>query len=280
MADIWMMLGLMLVAITACAAAGYLTTRRLNRSVAVVLAGLISAGMLVAGKYLSDSVFVAGVVPARFLPIFGNWLPMMAGLLVGVGWVLSHRSVPMKVVVLGMLLVAAMYLPYRPLFEERPQVRNRWTRSGVCLQTTGATCSAAASATLLNAIGIETSEKEMAELCFSTWRGTSLHGLLRGISEKLKGTPWRVRAAEMSKEDLARLKHPAILMVGLDELNAGNLKYVKDWGWIPGVEHSVVLFRAGDGRLDIGDPSTGRESWRLETLDVLWRGVAIVIERD
>lgn len=278
MGEIWLMLAAMALCMFGCSAGGYLVARRVGYSLAVVLAGLTAAAMLVFGRYLADSVWTAQIVPARMLPVFGNWLPLLAGVLAGIGWVISRRPVWVRVVPLGLLLLCAIYVPYRWLFEEHPAVRNIWA-GDLCLQTTDATCGAAAAATLLQSAGIPATEHEMVDLCFTTWRGTPLHGVVRGLAKKTEGTPWRVRVVRINEQALAELDRPAILRVGLDEGTTPNSRYVQQWGWVPGVAHMVVVTRFGpDGRLSIADPSTGWESWDHQALDVLWQGIAIYLE--
>jgi hypothetical protein len=39
------------------------------------------------------------------------------------------------------------------------------------------------------------------------------------------------------------------------------------------MRHTVVLFGVtSDGKVDIGDPSVGRELWDVADLNVLWQG--------
>ena len=273
------MLFIMLMCMAICAIGTFLIARKLRRSVNVVLAGLATAAMLLFGRFLTDSIWITGVVPARWLPVFGNWLPMLAGLLVGFGWVLSPSTRRTKSLLFGTLLVLALVLPYRRLFAARPAVISQW-QHGVCLQSTNATCGAAAAATLLSTVGVSSSEEEMVNLCFSTWKGTSIHGIVRGLAVKLEATQWRVRAREMTLEELAELEAPAILEVGLQDGIPEDLRYVTRWGWIPGVEHTAVVFSVlTDGNLDMGDPTAGREIWRPEALKVLWQGTAITLEK-
>lgn len=278
MGEVWSMFAAMAMLVCCCAVGGYWVARWIGFSAAVVMAGLVTALMLIFAQYLSDSVWVAQIVPARVLPVFGNWLPLLAGMLAGIGWVISRRQAWVKALILGILVVCAMYLPYRCLFEEHPAVRNVWMGS-LCLQTTNATCGAAAAATLLNAAGIDSDEDEMTNLCFTTWRGTSLHGVIAGLAKKVEGTPWRVKVINTDLKSLAQLGRPAILRVGLDADASTTTRYVRRWGWIPGVAHMVVLSEVNpDGRLQIADPSTGWEQWDPEALDVLWHGIAIVLE--
>lgn len=278
MTDIAVLMLIMFLAVLALAVAGFLTAKRLPRNVAVLLAGVVTACMLLFGRYLADSVWVATIVPARMLPVWGNWLPLMAGLLAGIGWVLSSRPNAMKVAVLGMLVLLSMIVPYRPLFAERPTANVETWYRGVLQQTTNATCAPAAAVTALDRVYVETTEAEMVNLSFTTWRGTSLHGLMRGLAVKLAGAQWRPVAAQLTRDDLENLQGPAILFVGLPVDAPPDPRFVR-WGWQPGVAHTVVFLGIRpDGRLDIGDPATGREGWSEEALSVLWKGIAIVLE--
>jgi len=48
------------------------------------------------------------------------------------------------------------------------------------------------------------------------------------------------------------------------------------WGWIPGMGHSVVVLgQTDDGGFAIGDPSVGLEVWTEDDLNLLWHGNGI-----
>jgi hypothetical protein len=50
-------------------------------------------------------------------------------------------------------------------------------------------------------------------------------------------------------------------------------RYADQWGWIPGMGHSVVaLQRTPDGGILIADPSVGIERWTESDLRLLWHG--------
>ena len=278
MSDIAPMFAGMAVATLVMALGGYALARSINRNVAVLLAGVLAAGMLLFGKYLSDSVWVASIVPAWMLPIWGNWLPLLAGMLAGVCWVLSDRSRLMKAMVLGALALLSLTIPYRAVFAERPAAQRGEWMAGVLHQTTDATCAPAAAATALRIVGVQSTEAQMVDLSLTTWNGTTLHGVMRGLAVKLATEPWRPVAMRLTTADLRNLKGPAILFVGLSEDVPPEERFLR-WGWRPGVAHTVVLMGArSDGRFDIGDPSTGREIWTDDALRVLWHGVGIVLE--
>jgi hypothetical protein len=82
---------------------------------------------------------------------------------------------------------------------------------------------------------------------------------------------------EVIQSDVDRLldddRWPVLLLVKLEHDADVDPRYQRDWGWTPGVGHAVVIFgRVGKDRLDVGDPSIGREQWLVRDLRVLWQG--------
>ena len=56
-------------------------------------------------------------------------------------------------------------------------------------------------------------------------------------------------------------------------------RFVEQWGWIPGMGHSVVILgRTTDGNFIVGDPAVGLEIWSKADLDLLWSGVGMRVE--
>jgi hypothetical protein len=127
---------------------------------------------------------------------------------------------------------------------------------------------------LLREHGIHTGEREMMDLCLTGHDGTPQLGLFRGLKLKTRGTPYAVRAFHASREELLQSSNwPVVLLVYLDPKDHVDPRYEKEWGWTPGLGHAVTVFgRVGEDRLDVGDPSIGREEWSLDDLQVLWHG--------
>ncbi|MCH2212253.1 MAG: hypothetical protein MK110_13195 [Fuerstiella sp.] len=150
----------------------------------------------------------------------------------------------------------------------------------ICRQTHNSTCSAAASATILETLNIRATEQEMAELCL-TRNGTTWLGLYHGLANKLTGTNYRVEFFECEIDDLPKMAghHPLLLCCKLDSATASERpEYVKEGGWIPGTAHSVVYF-GRSGRIHvIGDPSRGYEPWNDRDLETLWTGQGLRIQ--
>jgi ABC-type bacteriocin/lantibiotic exporter with double-glycine peptidase domain len=216
-------------------------------------------------------------LPFASLIVLGNWFLPVMGFLAGIVWRRVPGGVWRKSISVVALGVSGGYATLAPLLGRAPDCRDNWEH-GVCVQTTNKTCTPACAATLLSWHGIPAREQEMAELCL-TRDGTTWQGLYRGLKLKTVGTPWDVQVVQCESERLKELSgSPLILSVGLERDVSADREYETEWGWTPGVRHSVVLrgFTV-DGQAEIADPAPNStfERWSPETLRVLWRGTAV-----
>jgi hypothetical protein len=236
--------------------------------VAVIVALIVIFAIKVQGR----------LVLARWLPfsnaiILGNLTVLGAACLAGV--VLGWPSLPLwrKSLLAIVVSVVGVFAVLHPFPRGAPSAGNHWV-DGVCQQTNRASCSACAAATLLDHYDIRTGEAEMMRLCLTGARGTPSLGLYRGLKLKTAGTPYDVEAFHTDINSLLSSSDvPVILLVKL-ELGADvDPRYEQQWGWTPGLGHAVVYYgRAGPDRIEIGDPSVGREQWTIDDLRVLWQG--------
>lgn len=243
----------------------------------VLVVGLIVAHVL----WVSDRPWVARVLPFSNVIVLGSALPPLVAGLAGLAWRLIPGNVARRGFLLAALIGACGFRALGPVFvSPMPETNDRW-RHGVCLQTSPATCSPAAAATLLRAHGIPATEGEMAGLCLTRERGTAAHGLYRGLKLKTAGTPWDVEVFHTDPAGLRAMSPgAAILTVRLDRNPGIDPRYEQLWGWLPGVRHTVVLFEfTDDGKVEMGDPSIGRERWSANDLRVLWHGEAMRLVR-
>jgi hypothetical protein len=187
---------------------------------------------------------------------------------------------------LGCAAVYAVFyfIPSRP-----PECRDEWARPippnvwPICLQTTPYTCSAAACATILGTLDIETTEQEMAQLCL-TRSGTTWLGLYHGLSTMLIDKRYHVEFFSTDSSGLSEMiaDGPVLLCCKLEpSISILAPEYARDGGWIPGAAHSAVYFgRIGDDRHIIGDPSQGQETWSTRDLNSLWTGTGLRVVRN
>ena len=226
---------------------------------------------------LWDHIALASVLPFSNLVVVGNWYLLAAGFLGGV--VASQRdlAVGRRWLSAGALQCAAFVTAVSPLLGTAPSCENQWDKTGICFQTTPQTCSAASAATLLKMHGIEATEQEMAELCL-TRHGTNWMGLYRGLKKKTAGTKWDVEVSACSANELHALHQPSILSVGLPPTDDFDHRVQAEFGWTPGVRHSIVLLGfTNDDLVEIAEPTlgVGRERWSVSSLHDFYLGQCV-----
>jgi len=274
--DIWVGLAVVSAASVAAFMLAARSTRRCSGRARLALLGGLVAALVLYVALLYDRLTLARLLPVSNVIVLGNVIPPLAGAIMGVLWGAPGISRARKGVGLVALALATARVVAAPWLGRPPTCGDLWENE-VCMQTSGASCGAAAAATLLARSDIPTTEAEMARLCLTT-NGTSRLGLYRGLRLKTAGTPWRV---EVFSGDVAKLRQkaaagPVLLFVGLRRGQRADPRYARDWGWTPGLRHAVVLFGFEEGGvIDVGDPTMGRKRWRAEALDVLWDGQAI-----
>jgi hypothetical protein len=248
-------------------------SRALPNRTSNLLAILVVALMLANALLLHDSVVLTHVLPLANLIVVGNWHPPLAALLAGMIWYRVPGPTLRRAAITAALVIACLVAIYQPILARAPKMNDRW-QDGVCMQTSRASCSAAAAATLLSRYNIKTTEQEMALLCLTSERGTSMHGLWRGLKLKTAGTGYDVYMFRGGRIADLHGRGPVLLSVELKPGVKVDPRYESSWGWLPGVPHTVVLLGfAGPNYVLIGDPATGRESWSVQDLEVLWHGV-------
>ena len=228
--------------------------------------------------FLWDNVLLSRFLPVSDLIVVGNWFPLLCGFLAGIAWRAAPGGSIRKCVPVAILGLTGSYAVASPMFGSPPQCGDVWVDNDLCVQTTDKTCTAACAATLLKAYGIEATEQEMAELCL-TRNGTRWQGLYRGLKLKTAGTEWDVEVFKCDFHELRQYQEfPMILSVGVDRSDTVDQAYLSEWGWRPGVGHSVVMFGfASIYSVEIADPAPdiGREQWSLSSFRKVWRGRGI-----
>ena len=92
------------------------------------------------------------------------------------------------------------------------------------------------------------------------------------------GDDWEVYIKKYA--DYQSLDFPLLINAKLKRKNEEYRQYYEEWGWKPGVPHSVVLFgRSNSNNIIVGDPAVGIETWTEEALQVLWNGDGIYLQK-
>ena len=275
MSDIYFAIAIVTLISALAGIAAYRLARRAPRTISVLIA-LTAAALIV----WNVAIFRHTLWPARVLPftnmiVFADPNPEFGSVLAGVALALMPGRMIRRMVLAAPLIGLCVWESFAPLLGKPPPLDDR-SHGGFFAQTSPSSCAPAAGATLLAAHGIKTSEREMATLCLTNNNGTSVRGLYRGLKLKTDGTPWRVEVFKGDIDALRALTQPLILTVQLNPGPGVDPRFQRDWGWGPGVLHSVVLMRClKDGRFDVCDPSVGREVWDRRALETLWHGEGV-----
>lgn len=276
MLDIYFGVVLMLLLFAAC----FVATRRMTEGLTVAACDALAAltVVLICGYiwWVWDNIRLAQWLPFSNLIVVGNWFLPMTGVLAGLAWRRVHHSAARRWLAMALLLGSGVYSTLRPVLGEPPRCDARWERAAegrLILQTTESTCAAAAAATLLGLHGIPANEQEMASLCL-TRDGTTWKGLFRGLVLKTSATEWNVEVVRGSAENLAAdSRMPIVLCTRLSPDHPRAREYQHEWGWIPGMPHTVVVIgRLRQGEFVVHDPVAGKEVWTAEDLEALWTG--------
>ncbi len=234
--------------------------------------------------YGSGQLLWAKLIPSSAAIIYTNVASVFAAL--AAGWALRLPMTPLwrRIILMCLLssmsLAAVLWPSLSIAIRPPPAGGNQWN-SGVAMQTSWATCSPAAAATLLRAEGIATSEAEMIPLCLTDSAGTPTLGLYRGVKLMANRNGLAVEILDSNIDELLTDGDwPVLLAVELP-FGVADRRYADQWGWIPGMGHTVVaLGRVPDGRVIIGDPSVGLEAWSKDDLRVLWHGGGLRVGRN
>ena len=255
----------------------------LERQRQMLLIAVSAFGMFAFLFYAAGRLFWAQWIPHSAVIIWSNWTPVLAAIAAGVCCKLAETPLWRRLIMggsLSMISVAAACWPFLNI-ALRPQPDGGDVFAGpVALQTSWATCSPAAAATFLTASGIHVTEADMVPLCLTDASGTPTLGLYRGVKLVANEFDQDVAVTSLTLSQLitSNQNWPVLLMVRLPMTGVDDRRYADQWGWIPGMGHSVVaLGRTADGRLLIADPSKGLEAWTENDLKVLWHGDGIML---
>lgn len=276
MSDIWIAVAVMTLV---SAAAGLITARFLStdqgQRVMLLLALSILSTILFL-VYLAGQLFWARIVPHSAAIIFTNLAAVTAGL--AAGWAARLPRTPrwrrtiMSLALAGASLAFILWPILSIALRPPPEGQNKWA-GPVAMQSSWATCSPAAAATLLTSVGIPTSERDLIPLCLTDYDGTPTLGLYRGIKLVAARNNRQVEIVDSRLERLiADDDWPVLAAVRLPR-GVDDPRFEQEWGWIPGMGHSVVILRrTGGGDFLVADPAIGLELWSESKLQTLWQG--------
>ena len=163
-----------------------------------------------------------------------------------------------KIVVAGILLICVIQVIQwnytRPV---APRLKDIVAASGTVMQTSNSSCAAASGASIARTLGMQKTEKQMAELFGTTVGGTSgaqvIYGMRKiGIASK---------KVEVLDSDAERLKSPT--MIFIDNQFTGP------------ESHAVAYMGLNKGKAELWDPLEGKRFLTKNQLAKIWHGRGI-----
>ncbi|QDT01935.1 hypothetical protein K227x_03050 [Rubripirellula lacrimiformis] len=283
MSDIYLAIAVMAILSLACGLGTGLyaySTRGQRTMLCLTLAVLAGVMFLFYG---SGQLLWARWIPSSAAIIYSNVTSLLAA--AAAGWAMRLGGMPRwrRMILASMLAVMCLAALTWPLLaiaiRPAPQGSDQWN-GAVAMQSSWATCSPAAAATLLRLNEIPVSEADLIPLCLTDRDGTPTLGLYRGLKIMSDRHDCDVEVVTQTVDQLLQSDDwPVYLAVRLP-YGVEDRRYVEQWGWIPGMGHSVVLM--GKQQPDIfvvGDPSVGAELWTEADLRQLWHGDGLRIRR-
>jgi hypothetical protein len=261
----------------------------LSRRKATALAGIglsgFSSALAVLLAVRPD--IVVGLVPYSDMAFYSNFYPVTVALFVpcAFAFVKTRRQRARMAVWCGLLFLMS-FKPYDyhffPLAQSPMTVIDG---DGVCRQTSDYTCSAAALVTFLGLYEVDITEADAIVMARTrSGHGTMSLGLFRalGIQAERAGD-YRASLGHLTADELINRNGPAIILVGLPA--RGQTRAAAAFGrnnnWPIGIYHDVVFMGTDpdrNGHVLIADPDMGLESWPIDHLEYLFRGVAVMYE--
>jgi hypothetical protein len=228
--------------------------------------GVGLAFLLARGVFRAFPLFEFALFPFDAYAVLRPWWAVPAGMLVlGVGATqMSTAGARRGVAVFGALVLAVCVQRLWVTARFDPAtLSGELNAQGVCFQSTDYSCGAAAAVMLLNQHGVQATEREMAERCWTNGlTGTDEFCVARGLRQKLSGSG----------------KAPVLRTLSFEELVAepGPWATTIDWGIL--VDHWVLVREVEGGFVHVLDPILGVRPMTKDEFLAVWTGTALGVE--
>ncbi len=242
-----------------------LRTRR-SRVTLHAIAIIALAPMLMVSWFALKPTVAVRLLPLTLWADYGRefWFPIAVLFFACAGRLVETRN---RRALRGLAIFLAIFVAVATAWHLRPPASydlGRNMTQGVCMQSTGYTCGAASLVTMLDAMGIEASEGEMARLSRTIpGRGVSDFQAAAGLQRKLDEIHSNTRVEFITRPD----GDPT----GITPPFLAGIKYSM---WF---DHMVCVLELRDNAVVIGDSLQGRRLMTYEQFAEEWRGVAIMV---
>ena len=212
-------------------------------------------------------LFEARLMPVEIYPAIQNefWLPFAVLFFAFASHFVPYKS---RKGVLFIVIIIVLVVVQQTFWRlQNPAIYNYKGKitDGVCQQTSFDTCGAASMVTLLNKIGVQTSEGEMARLAMTVpGKGLSPHQAAYGLRKKLR--------------QLGRTENAVLIVPELEDLLQLPKPFLAGIRFSFWTNHMICVLETNQEYLVVGDPiSIGPKNWSWKNFNKRWSGIAIVL---
>jgi hypothetical protein len=170
----------------------------------------------------------------------------------------THHRERWKIVIAGILLIFVIqFIQWNYTRPIAPRLKDIVAASGTVMQTSNSSCAAASGASIARTLGIQKTEKQMADLFGTTVGGTSGAQVIYGMRQ----IGFASKKVEVPDSDPERLKSPA--MIFIDNQFTGP------------ESHAVAYMGLNKDKAEIWDPLEGKRFLTKNQLAKIWHGRGI-----
>lgn len=209
----------------------------------------------------------ARIMPIEIYPAIQNefWLPFAVLFFAFASHLVPSRS---RKGVLAIVFILVLVVAQQTFWHlQKPVIYDYKGKiiDGVCQQTSFDTCGAASMVTLLNKIGVQASEGEMARLSMTvSGKGLSPHQAAYALRKKLS--------------QLGRSENAVIVVPELKDLHGLPKPFLAGIRFSFWTNHMICVLKTSQESLIVGDPiSVGQKKWSWENFKKRWSGIVIVL---
>ena len=250
----------------AAAAVAFLPFSRRHRNKLFIGAALALVPIILKMLFSFFPLIEARFMPVKFYPVIQMefWLPFPVLFFALASHLVPARSRSAILIVVGIMFTVVVQQTFWHLGEPDIYAYKGKMIEDVCHQTSPETCGAASMVTLLNTMGIQATEGEMARLSMTAPRkGLTPHQAAYGLKSKLgqlrRPEQFAVRVPKL--KDLYDLSGPFLAGIRLSSLE----------------NHMICVLETARDVLVVGDPlSLGPQNWSWKQFEKRWSGVVIV----
>jgi hypothetical protein len=250
----------------AAAAVAFLPFSNGHRKKMIVGAVLTLVPIMVKMLFSFFPLLEARIMPVKIYPVIQRefWFPFAVLFFAFASHLVQPRSRRAVLIIVGVLVAVVIqqtswHLSKPDIYDYKGPMAD-----GVCHQTSPETCGAASAVTMLNTMGIQATEGEMARLSMMAPRkGLTPHQAAYALKMKLGqlGRPEQVAVRAPRLKDLYDLPGPFLAGIRFSSLE----------------NHMICVLETTRDALVVGDPiSFGRKNWSWEYFEKKWSGIIIV----